>query len=172
MKIVISLLILLGLTSAVVAEEKAALELPKSGRLAGSTRAGGGGTTYESDWGGLDPSGKQAPPISASVNRLNEREWAVKIFNNSEDQYKLQLKVVQKDGERQVKSDSVSVSLKGGEQIERRISSHGLAKDAEVNLLKWSKTEKKPTPEELKAEIEKKRAELEKLEGQLGGQSE
>lgn len=142
--------------------------LPSSGRLAGSSVGGYGHTGFEGAWGGENLTGENASPVSASVNRQDKQNWLVRVFNNSEDEYKLNLLIEQKDDtSRRLKSNPLSVSLKAGEAFERSIRAHVLAAHATVNLTRWSKIEKELTQAELMALIEEKKAEIAKLEAKL-----
>lgn len=147
-------------------------ELPASGRLAGSSVSGYGYTGFEGAWGGENLTGENASPISASVKRQDKQNWLVRVFNNSEDEYKLNLLIEQKDDtSKRLKSNPLSVSLKAGESFERTIRAHVLAAHATVNLSRWSKIEKELTQAELMALIEEKKAEIEKLEAKLSAKT-
>ena len=148
--------------------ENGADSLPSTGRLAGSSVGGYGHTGFEGAWGGENLDGKEASPISASVSRESNKNWTVNVFNNSEDEYRLSLVVEQVDERsKRLKSNPISVTLKGGQSVERSLRGHVLASHATVNLKRWKKVEKPLDRSEIQAQIDAKKAEIAELEKQL-----
>ncbi len=142
-------------------------KLPAKGRIAGATNSGNGALAFEGVWGGENISGKDAPPISGSVNRLGD-EWEVNVMNNTEDKYRASLKLQQYDAnKKRLKAESFSVSLKAGESYSRRYPAHGMAANADLDLSSWKKVEKAQSNEEILAEIELKKKELAELEAKV-----
>jgi hypothetical protein len=149
-----------------VAEEKD--KLPQAGRLAGTTNAAFGGLGFEGSWGGENISGEDPPPIAGSVNRASVTEWLAKVSNNTPDKYQVSLRIEQLDSKgKKVKSDSLTVTLKPMQTMERVIRAHAVASHAEVNLVKWKKFDKELNRQELEAKINEKKAELAELEASL-----
>jgi hypothetical protein len=161
---------LLCFTLQALAEED---ELAGSGTLAGSATGGFGATNVPSVWGDKDGYGDGgSSPISGSVSKVDKSTWLLKVFNNSEDQFKVNLEVVQFDiRNKKVKSDNYYYPLKGKQSIERKIKSFPTAVNAAVNLKNWKRNERKKTSSELKAEIESTKKKLSELEAQLKGSS-
>ena len=100
--------------SVVVAEDKKA-PLPKSGLLAVSSISGAGNTITSDAFGGEDFSGANVAPITGSVSRVGESSWVCKVFNNSKDEYSINIDLKQLDlSGSQVKFGSYSFRLKPG----------------------------------------------------------
>jgi|GEM_PF-1810736 len=120
-------------------------ELPKSGVLSRSLGTGYQSTNVDMPWGsdGKDSAGGAAsgrPPISGSVSKVSPAQWLMRVFNNSEDSYSVNLRVIQRDMRGTVlKSDSFSYNLRPGQKAERSISSYRNTADAELNLVSWKK---------------------------------
>lgn len=136
-----------------IAEQKK--ELPRSGSLASTMTSGQEDVAVSQPWGDDDISGKNPPPISGSISRLNQRKWLMKVFNNTKDRYSVDVEVVQfnEKGTR-LRSDYFSYTLDGNQSVEREVSSALKVTECQVNLRDWRKYEKKKegeAPEEEKA---------------------
>ena len=133
-------------------------ELPKSGSLSFSGSAGGNGSFGVGMPWGSDEQGDS--PISGSVSRAGTDAWMMRVFNNSKDTYSVSLRVVQKN-ERgtQVKSDSFSYVLKGGQKAERKVSSVPASKAGELMLDKWKNLTPKKKKEDKGATLTNEEAE-------------
>ena len=148
--------------------QKKPAELPKSGLLAGTLAGGYGGSALGGPWGGVDAQGGETSPIQASASRLDDRNWLLKVFNNSEDKYVVNIELEQRGSRNQrLKNNSFLFSLKGGESAERRVPGHPASFNSVVKLKNWKKTVKTLNAEELNALIAEKKKELADLEGQL-----
>ena len=120
------------------AGEEKELDLPRSGSLAGTLTSGRDSKAVPMPWGDTDISGKKKPPISASISRLNATRWILKVFNNSEDRYSIDLEVVQfGQGSRRLSSNHYSYFLKPQQSAERQVSTTSLVTNCEVNLSSW-----------------------------------
>lgn len=111
-------------------------KLPKSGVIASTLPAGGFGKKGYSTWTDTDIEGKKTAPISASVSRVDSKNWNLKVTNNSEeDTFSVSIKVDQvgKSGS-SVKSDSFSYSLKPKESVDRPVVGAQNASGAQVVL--------------------------------------
>ena len=113
-------------------------ELPQSGVLSRSLSGGTGDAKVSIPWGKqTNPEGTEAP-ISGSVSRHSPKEWVMRVTNSSEDTYSVNLRVVQYDLKgTQVKADSFSYRLKGGEQAERTLTAAMNSVDAQLRLENW-----------------------------------
>ncbi len=102
-------------TSSQLAADEKSVSLPKSGLLAVSSQSGAGNTVTSDAFGGEDFSGAYVAPITGSVSRVGDSGWVCKVFNNSQDEYSINvdLKQLDLDG-RQVKFGSYSFRLKPG----------------------------------------------------------
>ncbi len=110
-------------------------ELPKSGNLSTSLKSGAVNATIPDIFGGEDISDNNQSPITGSVSRTNNESWTMKVFNNSKDQYSVNLDVIQSDvSGATVKSDSYSYNLKPGRSEQRAVSAGIGARDAALNL--------------------------------------
>ena len=141
------------------------IELPKQGRLAGTVSGGLGGLDAVGPWLGKDDSDKKAAaPLNASLNR-NADKWVLRVSNSSKDQYTASIKVTQTDATgRTVRTSPFSISLRAGESTERTFRAHPSATNAVADLTRWSSKKKTVSENEIEAEIQKKRAELEELQ--------
>lgn len=155
--------VVMAQTSAVKTEE----ELPQQGFLADSVNAGNGSVNIQGPWGGREA------PLTASVSRLSADEWLIKVFNNSDATYRAGLRVIQMDdvGKR-LRSLPVSATLEPGEVFERQIRTTPRTEHCAVELTSWKRFEKVKTQEEIQAEVEAKKAELDLLQQQLGGKND
>lgn len=143
-------------------------DLPKRGSLAGSIDSGYGNTTVEGPWGGVDTEGENSSPIQGSVTKLDERTWLLKLFNNAEDKFRVNVEVVQYNLQnKRVKSNNFSFSIAGGESVERRITASPVTAHCVVNLRDWKAYPKQKSSKEIKEEIETRKKELKELESQL-----
>jgi hypothetical protein len=125
----------------------AATPLPQRGALASTTDRGYGTQASPSQWGGFELEGKHNSPITAAVSRGKAGTWELSVFNNSEDRYTVTVALEQmgKSGGR-LKSDSFTMALKGGEKQRRSVPAQATATGATVNLVRWSKEEKRIAP--------------------------
>ena len=117
-------------------------EFPKSGVLSRSVTTGYDSRNVEMPWTkkgastGLD----EVAPISGSVSKISNKQWRMKVFNNTEDTYSVSLKVVQVTASGSyLKSDSFSYTLKPKQSEERTVSSTEATADASLELLSWKK---------------------------------
>ena len=118
---------------------------PQKGTLAGTASGGYGGIAMDGVWGSKDGSmDGEGTPVSASVSKAGTAEWVVKVFNNSEDQYRLSLELTQiGESGRVVKSDPFATILRGGQNLQRIFLMHPAAVNATVSVKSWKKVEKK-----------------------------
>ena len=97
--------------------ENAEKVLPKSGSLS-STVTGGyrGSMGVDVPWGENVLSEEPTSPITGSVSRVSPGQWVMRVFNNSEDRYSVNLEVAQYNIRgAQIKGDSFSYTLKAKE---------------------------------------------------------
>lgn len=126
-------------------------ELPATGVLSQTRSSGTAGNSVPAPWGS-DALDKSAPPITGSVSRLGKDEWAVRIFNNSEDTYSVSVEVVQMGrGSKRLKSDNYSYTLKGKAKAEREFKANQGVTDCVLKLTRWKnltakKKEASPSP--------------------------
>ncbi|WKZ57052.1 MAG: hypothetical protein QY326_10015 [Bdellovibrionota bacterium] len=138
-KILVLFLCALCVPSFLLAEvsKPKAKELPQSGVLSESATAG---TRAEvaNPWGDVGLGGDDAAPISGSISRGKGNNWIMKVFNNSEDPYTVNLEVEQltANGTR-ARSDYYSYTLKGGANAEQPISATPQVKDMRLKLRNW-----------------------------------
>ena len=118
--------------------------LPQKGTLAGTTSGGYGRTAVPGVWGSDDGNmDGEKSPVSASVSRVGNTDWLVKVFNNSADDYRLTMELVQVgDNGKTVKAEPFGVSLRAKQKMERNFRMHTLASNAFVNVKSWKKTTK------------------------------
>lgn len=144
-------------------------ELPQSGVLSGSTSGGFGSHAVAEPWGGVTTEGESGAPIQGSASRIDDRTWLVKVFNNSEDKFRVTIQLIQRDGEnRKVKTNSFATSIPGGGKEERRMPGHPSATNSEVRLVSWKRFKKKRSAEELQQLIAEKEKEIKDLKAELG----
>lgn len=153
-KFLISLTLLLSLwNTSVVAQEDTApaakkKQLPKSGSLSSSGTLGTGDHAVGLPWGSDAIRG--GAPVSGSVSKANEKQWTLKLFNNSKDTYDVNLSVMQFNERKvRVKTDHYSYKLGPRAKTQRQVSSAIGAAFAELSLDSWKKTAAPPTAEEL-----------------------
>lgn len=120
-----------------ITEEK---DLPKRGSLSKSITDVHDSRAVDGPWGGLDAQGGAAAPISGSVSRINQTLWRMKVFNNSDDTYSIDVAVNQfnKQGTK-TKSDSFSYTLKPRQSAERDINAPAHTDQASLDLVSWKK---------------------------------
>jgi len=113
-------------------------ELPKSGELSASLSGGYGKRQLAEPWGGVDERGETNSPITGSVSKKNAREWTMRVFNNSDDPYSVQLQVNMygRTGGK-TKSDSFSYTLKPKGSVERGLVAPTGTEEAKLSLLSW-----------------------------------
>ena len=171
--VVIALIALCSAAQLVAQEEKKEdpyANLPKKGSLAGSLDSGYGNTSIEGPWGGTSTEGENGSPIQGSVSKLDERTWMMKVFNNSEDKFRVTLQVAQYSVDnKKLKTNTYSYTLAGKGSVDRRISTHPSTAHCVLNLTNWKHLSKPMNVEEIKKQIEEKKKELAELEAQLGG---
>jgi|GEM_PF-3009570 len=134
----------IALTSAYAAPaEPTNTPLPKTGTLSSSQTGGYSGATADGLWGNSDPWNKDAAPISGSVSRGANDSWIARLFNNSTDPYSVSVALRQINNQRTtIKTDSFSVTLKGGEKAERTVSGAAGTSDATLDLVRWKNLKK------------------------------
>jgi hypothetical protein len=110
-------------------------KLPKSGTLSASVSSGGATNAIPGAWGADDNGWNGAAPITGSVSRMNPSTWRMFVINESEDEYSVNLSVIQRDQRgTQVKSDSYSYTLKPKQSETRSVSSSTSAVSASLEL--------------------------------------
>ena len=121
--------------SVALAEDAKPAKLPKSGLLAVSSLSGAGNTITSDAFGGEDFTGANVAPITGSVSRVGESSWVCKVFNNSSDEYSINvdLKQLDLDGH-QVKFGSYSFRLKPGASDQITVEAGLNARRAELWL--------------------------------------
>lgn len=123
------------------AESKILKELPKSGTLSNSVTNGSSATKADGAWG-VDSLATASAPIGGSTSRVSDREWMMKVFNNSEKKsFRVQVELVQLDkaGAR-IKGDSFTYTLKPQSSAERSIAVQSNTKNCSLNLVDWKET--------------------------------
>lgn len=130
------------LSALVCASASAQLEdpskLPSSGNLSTSLKSGAAVAEIPEPFGGDDISGDRLAPITGSVSRATRDSWSMKVFNNTQDEYSVDVDVLQLNtGGQTVKTDSFSYHLKPGHSEQEMISAGIGARDAELNLRRW-----------------------------------
>ena len=132
-----------GDTKAVENKEKKKEELPQKGVLSTTVTKSYKNAKLDIPWGSTDAVGGGVSPITGSVSRFSEKEWLVKVFNNSDKRYSFNVKVTQySDRGSQVKSDSFSYTLKPKESVDRKLSRSSGARDAQLSLEGWKALDK------------------------------
>lgn len=116
-------------------EEAKKKKLPGSGTLAYSSISGASTSTVVDSFGGEDLSGEHVAPITGSVARNDATTWTMRVFNNNQDTYLVNVDLIQRDDRgAQVKFVSYSYRLKPG-QSEEEIVPMGLnARSAQLVL--------------------------------------
>lgn len=132
----------LCLSAFVCATASAQLEdpskLPSSGNLSTSLKSGAAVAEIPEPFGGDDISGDRLAPITGSVSRATRDSWSMKVFNNTKDEYSVDVDVFQLNTSGQtVKTDSFSYNLKPGASEQEKLSAGIGARDAELNLRRW-----------------------------------
>jgi hypothetical protein len=124
-------------------------ELPKSGNLSTSVMSGAATTEVPDPFGGVDLGDAESAPITGSVSRIDEDTWRMRVFNNSQDVYSVNLGVQQRDDTgRVIKTDNFSYTLKGGASAEQSITSASGAFEAALDLRSYRKlTKTKAAPD-------------------------
>jgi hypothetical protein len=124
-------------------------ELPKSGNLSTSVMSGAPTTEIPDPFGGVDLDDAESAPITGSVSRIDEDTWRMRVFNNSQDAYSVNLGVQQRDdGGRVIKTDNFSYTLKAGASAEQSIQSASGAFEAALDLRSYQKlTKSKAKPQ-------------------------
>ena len=69
--------------------------LPPSGNLSTSLKSGAASAEIPQPFGGEDVSGDLLPPITGSVSRVSRDAWSMKVFNNTKDEYSVDVDVLQ-----------------------------------------------------------------------------
>jgi len=122
--------------SFVFAEEEEK-EYAPTGTLS-SSFIGSEGTSVDGPWGGASLDSEDSNPLSGSVSKGKKGAWIARIFNNSEDRYKVNLEVVQYDKNRKVLArNNLSYVLKSGESKERSIRGRISTQSAELKIRSW-----------------------------------
>ncbi len=124
-------------------------ELPKSGQLSTSVTSGAATTTVPDPFGGIDVSDGEPAPITGSVSRIDAENWRMRVYNNSQDTYSVNLGVQQRDDTGMtIKTDNFSYTLKPGASAEQSIIAASGAMEADLNLRSYRKlTTAKAAPE-------------------------
>jgi hypothetical protein len=121
--------------SVALAEDTKAQRLSNGGLLAVSSLSGAGNTITSDAFGGEDFTGANVAPITGSVSRAGESAWVCKVFNNSSDEYSINVDLKQLDlGGSQVKFGSYSFRLKPGASDKVTVESGLNARRAELWL--------------------------------------
>lgn len=120
-------------------------ELPSSGTLSGTYTGGNEGVTVPGVWGkDNDVLSNDQPPITGSVSQINRQLWKMRIFNNSEDDYSVSVKVNQFDKrKKKIKSDTYSYTLRAGENKVRDVRAKSNTDTASLELLHWKNLSKR-----------------------------
>ncbi len=118
-------------------EQPTPTPLPMSGNLASSVTAGSAGGAPGS-WAS-DVLVQSPAPIGGSVSRSGN-SWLAKVFNNSEDSYSANFKVIQLHARGDsIRNDYFSVTLAPGKSSERTYSVANGAVSANLELASWKK---------------------------------
>ena len=133
--IIFCILVLLSLE--VLAEEEIE-DLPKTGTLASWRLLGETDIAVELPWGTEDVIGKTPAPVTASIARLDRRNWIMRLFNNSDHHFRLSLEVLQfNDQGENLRSDYFTHNLRAGSSIDRRVPAVRHVVQIQVNLRDW-----------------------------------
>jgi hypothetical protein len=135
---------------AVAAPKEKEKDLPKSGNLSTSVTSGAASSTFPDPFGGVGIADEDSAPITGSVSRIDEDTWRMRVFNNSQDVYSVNLGVKQRDDRgATVKTDNFSYTLKPGASAEQTIQSASGAMEADLDLRSYRKvTKAKAAPEQ------------------------
>jgi hypothetical protein len=118
-----------------MADDAKPAKLPKNGLLAVSSLSGAGNTITSDAFGGEDFTGANVAPITGSVSRVGDSSWICKVFNNSSDEYSINVDLKQLDlNGGQVKFGSYSFRLKPGASDQITVESGLNARRAELWL--------------------------------------
>ena len=95
-------------------------------------------------WGENVLSEEPTSPITGSVSRVSPGQWVMRVFNNSEDRYSVNLEVAQYNIRgAKIKGDSFSYTLKPKETAERPINAESSTDRCELNLKSWKNLSEK-----------------------------
>ena len=124
-------------------------DLPKSGNLSTSFISGAASSSVPDPFGGVDIGDEGSAPITGSVSRIDADTWRMRVFNNSQDVYSVNLGVAQRDDRgATLKTDNFSYTLKPGSSAEETIQSASGALEAALDLRSYRKlTTSKPAPD-------------------------
>ncbi len=121
-------------------EKEETRNLPKRGLLSGSFRTSGSGVNVQDGWGREDTDvfTEDRSPITGSVSRVNAREWALKVYNNSEDKYSISVKIdeLDKKGQR-VNSFFRSYTMDGKSNRSENFTARFNTEQAQLELVSW-----------------------------------
>lgn len=136
----LSLICLLVVTTIQAEDGEKKRKLSKSGVLSGSVNIEGAAKSVDGEWGSQDTdafSAEESPPVTGSVSRSG-RDWVMKVFNNSEDTYRVQLEVQQIDkGQKKLKSDYFTYTLGPKSSEERKLASNSRTENCLLKLSSW-----------------------------------
>lgn len=112
-------------------------QLPKTGLLA-TSQSGSGSMSTGSAWGDQGITSSGGAPISGSVSQAGWNEWLIKVFNTSQDDYRVTVRVVQYgDKGKQIGAPSFTFTLKAGQSAQRSIKSSPLVKNCSLEMRNW-----------------------------------
>ena len=113
--------------------------LPKGGVLSSSLTAGSQSKSVDV-WSKKGAAVDAQPPISGSVSRASEKQWKMRVFNNTDDSFNADVKVKQINSRGDViRTDSFSVRLKPKDSTERSIPALASSANSEMELVSWKR---------------------------------
>lgn len=114
--------------------------LPKSGSLSRSFTGVHGNRSVSEPIGGIDVRGTDPAPISGSCSKITPRKWRMKVFNNSEETFSVNVEVEQRSSAgARLKGDSFSYTLAPGKSEERDLAAYANTADCVLNLKSWKR---------------------------------
>jgi hypothetical protein len=140
--IIILVLISVFNPTSLIADEKEQDQrnLPKSGILSGSFRTSGSGMNVQDGWGREDTDmfSEDKSPITGSVSRVNARDWAIRVYNNSEDKYSLSVRVTEFDkNKKPINTMTRSYTMDGKSNRSENFTARFNTEQAQLELVSW-----------------------------------
>ena len=113
--------------------------LPKHGVLSSTYTAGDQSMSVDV-WAKKGAAVDAVSPISGSVSRVSDKQWQMKVYNNTDDSFNADVRVKQINSRGNViKTDSFSLRLKPKESTDRVIAGLSAAADAQLELVSWKR---------------------------------
>ncbi|MCO6431688.1 MAG: hypothetical protein J5J00_12585 [Deltaproteobacteria bacterium] len=129
-------------------EKKKEDSLPRSGSLSSTITGSYGSQQVPEPWGGTDVAGQGTAPISGSVSKGPSGQWIMRIFNNSDETYSVDVSVTQYNRSgASLKKDFFSATLRPAQSSDRTISNAPNSENASLELVSWKKLTSKKEAE-------------------------